>query len=98
MLAFEMATDGAEDRQTDRQTDLATDHAEGSLQVERDACPTVRGEETKKKGPKPGRQISVKFHLHSVREGQPLPYWPVQPHPTLYQIEHSERDSIVLLD
>lgn len=57
--------------------------AEGSLQVWRDACPVVRGGETEKTCPKPDRQTSVRFHLHSLLEGLSLLYWLVQPHPTL---------------
>ena len=79
-------------------TFLVTGIAEGPLQVSRDVCPTVQGDETEDIGTKPDRQTSVRFHPHSVSEGLALPYWPIQPHPKLYRIEHPGQNYIVLLD
>ena len=77
---------------------LETDCAERSLQLRRDAHSAARGKENSKKGCSPCRQASIRLRLCPLPQGLSFPYRTGQPHPTLYQNKHTERNSIVFRD
>ena len=77
---------------------LETDCAESSLQLCRDARSAAQRKENEKKGCSPCRQTSVRLHLCPLPQELSFPHRTGQPHPTLYQNKHLERNSIVFRD
>ena len=77
---------------------LETDCSERSLQLRRDAHTAAQGKENEKKGCSPCRQASVRLCLCPLQQGLSFQHRTGQPHATLYQNKHLERNSIVFRD
>ena len=77
---------------------LETDCAEKSLQLRRDARSVTQRKENEKKGCSHCRQASVRLRLCPLPQGLSFPHRTGQPHSTLYQNKHLERNSIVFRD
>ena len=77
---------------------LETNSTKWSLQVRTDARSAAQRKENEKKGCSPCRQDSVRLRLCPLPQGLSFPHRTGQPHPTLYQNKHLERNSIVFRD
>ncbi|KAK4321914.1 hypothetical protein Pmani_007296 [Petrolisthes manimaculis] len=80
------------------QNSWEADCAEKSFQVRRNTRSVTRGKENEKKGCNPSRQTSVRLHLRPLPQGLSFPHRTGQPHTTLYQNQHPERNFIVFRD